>query len=343
LGAQKIKTQFASVRLEERKQQMARFASDTLKLMGHIVTSFFDPQVIATQSSIMQSPDGVQAIKKAQEQAMAQQQAMMQAQPGMPPPVPPQEEDIVKGAMELLKSGRMVAFRVEVTADTMVEAEQSERQEQTTAFMGSMTQFVQASAKLPPNTLPLTTTLILWAVRQFRVGRDIEGQISSAIDKLLADAENAAQQPPPEDPKVTAAKMKAESDAAAQQAQQQTDFAKFQMEAKAAQEEAQRDMMKLQAEIAADRERSAAEIQALREKNAAEIEAILVKANIQAEAAQQKAVVDAEAKSAEQQQSLSFKEAAHEQTMEHTAEAGALSLEQQKAQAEAKPKGGSDA
>jgi hypothetical protein len=316
LGAQKIKTQFASVRLEERKQQMARFAGDTLRLMGHIATTFFDPQTLVTQSAIMQSPDGVAAIKKAQE-AAAQQQQQQPQMPGMPPAPPPQQMDIVQGALQLLKGGRMVDFRVEVTADSMIEVEQAEQQQKTTEFMTAVTQYFQGIAKLPPQTLPLTTTLLMWSVRQFRAGRDIEGQMASGIEKLLADAEAQAQQPPPPDPKIEMEKMKLQADQASQQQQGQLDAAKMQMEMQMEQQKMQMEMQKMQAEI-----------QALREKNAAEIEAIMMKANIQAEAAQQKAVMDAQATAAEQQQSLSFKQTAHAQDMQHAEDSANIQHEQ---------------
>jgi hypothetical protein len=399
LGAQKIKTQFASVRLEERKQQMARFASDVLKLMGHIVAAFFDERTIVQQSSIIQSPDGQEAIKKAQEAAIAMQQRRLPPPPppmsgppapgssspvapgpnagglptpqGMlpppppggpppqppappPPPPPPQQEDIVMSALKLLKDGRMVAFRVEVAADTMIEVEQTQQQEQATEFMTAMTQYFQAINQLPPESLPLTSTLLLWAVRQFRVGRDIEGQMASALEKLIRMGEEKAKQPPPEDPKVTVAKMKGEQDAQKTQIQAQADAQKtqadmqatmqeLQMKAQTAQQESERKMQEMQAQMQLDREKTQAELQAMREKNAAEIEAILIKANIQAEAQQQKMVLDAQAKSQEAQQSLSFEAAAHEQTMEHNAEAGKQDLELTKAKAALKPKGGTNA
>jgi hypothetical protein len=335
LGAQRIKTQFASVRLEERKSQMARFAGDTLRLMGHIAATFFDAQTLIKQSAIMQSPDGVSAIKKAQEQAAAQQQAMMQQQqpvagsPGGPPPPPPpqmpppQQEDIVQQALQLLKSGRMVDFRVEVSADTMVEAELSEVQGKTTEFMTAVTQFFQGIAKLPPETLPLTSTLLMWSVRQFRVGRDIEGQMAAGIEKLILDAEARSKQPPPPDPKIELEKMKIQADQASQQQQGQLDAAQMQMEMQIEQQKMQLEMQKMQAEI-----------QALREKNAAEIEAIMMKANIQAEAAQQKAVMDAQATAAEQQQSLSFKQTAHAQDMQHAADSAELKHEQAEGEGE---------
>ena len=326
LGAQRIKTQFASVRLEERKGQMARFAGDTLRLMGHIAVTFFDPQTLIQQSAIMQSPDGVAAIKKAQEQAAAQQAAMQQAMmpqgpgmpgsPGAPPPAPqmqmpqmppmapPQQEDIVQQALQLLKSGRMVDFRVEVTADTMVEAEQSEVQGKTTEFMTAVTQFIQGIAKLPPETLPLTSTLLMWSVRQFRVGRDIEGQMAAGIEKLLLDAEAKSKQPPPPDPKVEVLKAKAQIDA--QSAQQ---------ESQRKQQESQQNMQLEQEKMAAELEKMKAEIAIQREEFQQEMTMKWQEFQQEMQIKQESAQMDAQVKLATHAQDAELKAATHAQDM----------------------------
>src|SRR6185369_12757766 len=86
LGAQKIKAQFASVRLDALKQDLARFVTEILQLMAHVMVEFFDDKTLVEQSAIMQSPDGQKAIKDAQG-AMAQRMQAMQQQP--PAPLPP--------------------------------------------------------------------------------------------------------------------------------------------------------------------------------------------------------------------------------------------------------------
>jgi hypothetical protein len=207
-----------------------------------------------------------------------------------------------------------------VAADTLVESDLDEERNAANAFLTGVTQFLQQAipaGEANPALAPLLNTLLMFGIRNFRMGRDIEGQIESAME----DLKNAPPKETPPDPKLAAVQAKAQSDQAAQQADMQATMAKIAAESKAAQDESNRKMAEMQAELAADRERNAAEIQALREKNAAEIEAILMKAGVQAEATQAAAVQKAQAGAAEQAQSLSFKEAAHQQDMQHEAEA----------------------
>jgi hypothetical protein len=363
--AQRIKSQFASIRLESMKSQMAAFVTEVLRLMAHVMTKFFKTETLIAQSSIEQTYDGKMAIKEARE---AQMQRMQQMQPlpaqqpqqgpppmnmppppmggpqgrpppmmpggpqGMPPPPPsqppppPPQPDVIQQAIELLRNGRLLDFRIDVSAESLVEPDKVEERQARAAFLTSITQFMQAgvpAAAQTPELAPIVGALLTWGVRGFDVGKDVEGIIETSIQQLVAKAKQP-KPPPPEDPKVQAAKVKAQADQAGDQAKAQSDMqqamAELQMKQQAQQQESAQKMQELQAEMAADREKNAAEIQALREKNAAEIEAILIKANIQAQAAQQKAVTDATVSADSQQQSLAFNEAEHALAMKHEAE-----------------------
>jgi hypothetical protein len=358
--AQRIKSQFASIRLESMKSQMAAFVTEVLRLMAHVMTKFFKTETLIAQSSIQQTYDGKLAIKEAQEAQMQRMQAMqpqpmqmpqqqaggppgmmpntqnLQAQrppmmpngppgmappPPMPPPPPPQP-DVIQQAIELLRDGRLLDFRIDVSAESLVEPDMVEERQARSAFLASITQFMQAgipAAAQTPEIAPIVGALLTWGIRGFRVGRDVEGIIETSVQQLVAKAKQP-KPPPPKDPKVQAAEVKAQAEQAGQQADAQQAMAEIQMKMKAQADDSNRKMQEMQAEIAADRERTSAEIQALREKNAAEIEAILIKANIQAQAAQAKAVTDATVSANAQQQSLAFNEAEHAQAMQHDAE-----------------------
>jgi hypothetical protein len=241
--------------------------------------------------------------------------------PSMPPPPPPQP-DVMQQAIELLRNGRLLDFRIDVAAESLVEPDRVEERQARSAFLTSITQFMQVgvpAASQTPELAPIIGALLTWGVRGFRVGRDVEGIIDTSIQQLVAKAKQP-KPPPPPDPRIESAKIKAQADQAGQQADQQQAMAEMQLKMKEAADESNRKMQEMQAQMQADREKVAAEIQALREKNAAEIEAILIKANIQAQAAQQKAVTDAIAQSNSQQQSLAFNEAEHAQAMQRDAE-----------------------
>jgi hypothetical protein len=391
LGAQKIKQQFASMRLDAVQQDLARFVGEIVQLMGHVAITFFDDQTLIEQSAIMHSPDGQKAIKDAQA-AMAARQApppMMPptGSPGEPPPAPmgtppvsaqppamppmggggmlpanvvpfappaapagplpppplPSSQGVVMQALQLLRNGKMIDYRIEVTADTLVEPDLEQERAARNEFLTGVTQFLQQAIPAVqgnPQFMPIAQALLMFGIRGFRVGRDIEGIIEAAFEDMKAN-------PPPKqpDPKTEALKAKAASDQQKVQMEGQARQAEIAAEAQARSQELGMEMQKMQAEMANDRAKVQMEMEAFREKTMAEVQAILIKAQVQAQAARDKAAQDATIASAQMQgdivqgaQEMAHADAAHEQDMAHQQEAGALALEQQKQAAKAAPK-----
>lgn len=377
LGAQKLKAQFASVRLDALKMELARFVTDILRLMGHVMVEFFDDQTLLEQSSIMQSPDGQKAVKEAQA-AMVRNQPPpmppMQAPPpaggapggmlpppggtvlpfppggaggGMPPPMqppappmPPTQQNVIEQALKLLKQGKLADYRIEVAADTLIEPDLDAERDARNQFITGVTQFMQQAmpaVQQNPQMLPIVKTLMLFGIRGFRNARSVEGVLEAAFDEMQA---NPA--PPPPDPKAEALKMKGQLDQQKAQMDQQAAQADVAMK----QQSMQMEMQKMQAELANERERNQMEMQALREKTQADVEAILIKANVQAEVARNKAAADAQAQAVAVQgdvqaraQEMALKGAEHEQSLEQQAESHDASLEQAESAAKQKQEG----
>jgi hypothetical protein len=396
LGAQKIKAQFASVRLDALKFDLARFVSEIVQLMGHVAVTFFDDETLVAQSAIMHSPDGQKAIADAKAAMASRARATnmnMPAPPGgspgetpppsmpppagpspmppmggggmlpgnvvpfAPPPAPPgpmpsppgpTSQGVVMQALQLLRNGKMIDYRIEVTADTLVEPDLEAERAARNEFLTGVTQFLQQA--LPavqgnPKFLPIAQALMMFGIRGFRVGRDIEGVIEAAFEDMRANPT-----PPPPDPRAEALKAKAAADQQKAQADQQATQMKIQGELAASQQEMQMEMQKMQAELAMQREKNQMEMQAFQQKTQAEIEAILIKANVQAEAARNKAAVDAQVKSQEVQDDvvrraseMDMNAAEHQQEMAHAQESNQNELdmqhEQSEAQAEKKAEG----
>ena len=361
LGAQKIKAQFASVRLDALKGELARFVTDILRLMGHIIVQFFDDQTIIAQSAIMQSPDGQKAVKDAQAAQQKNMQAMMAQQqaappppglpgppsapgapgamlpPGGPPPglapqqppmdpammQPAQPADVIHQALELLRKGQLLDYRICVAADSMVEPDLQEEQTERTAFLTAVTQFLQQAlpaAEANPKLLPMMQALLMFGIRGFRAGQEIEG----ILDATFNDIQNNPQPPKP-DPKAEALKAKGALDAQAQQA----DMQKMQQEFALKQQEQAGKMEAMHAELQA-------KIQAMHEETQAQVQAILIKANVEAKVAQDKAAADAQLAAQEQQvsvdaraQDMAMTHAEHQMGMEHMKETNANELDAQ--------------
>jgi hypothetical protein len=446
--AQKIKAQFASIRLEDMKAQMGQFVTDTLRLMGWIITEFFPEDVIIAQSAIMQSPDGIAAIEEAkaamapppgpppgppgaapsppgsppgppgmggpppgpppgappgslppnglppgmkpvamQMGAQSSGGGQMQAQSPMPPmpgmvpppgpggmppppggmppgamgpfgplpmnmpPPPPTAVGIVKQAIDMLKKGKDVDFRIEIVAESMVAVDYASEREERTAFITSTSTFMQNALpmlKANPELAPLVQAMMMFGVRSFKAGRDLEGVIESALTKFASKPPP----PPPPDPKVEAIKAQGMAD----QQKHQQDMQASQADAAAAQQKHQQDMQASQQALALAKQegdqklqfaaqKHAEEMEAFRKKTQAEVEAILIMANVKAGVARDAAAAKAEGESqlqevavqgraADMAQNLAQGAAEHEQGLEQTAEGHALDLAAREAAAE---------
>lgn len=160
--AQQIKSRFASLRIQELQNDVARFASDLFRLKAQVICKFFQPETIMQMSGA--------------EHTIESPEVMMQA-------------------LQLLKSQPIRSFRIEVTSDSMieldVEQEKSARMEFLSAvggFLNSALPVVQAS----PPLLPLLGEMLRFGVRGFKVGREVE----AAFDSAMAQAQQAPMMPP---------------------------------------------------------------------------------------------------------------------------------------------------
>lgn len=412
--AQKIKAQYASVRLDDMKSQMGTFVTDTLRLMGWIVTEFFPEDVIIAQSAIMQSPDGIAAIEEAKA-ALApppgppgappgapsppgppalppgagaspppgpppgpppmQMGAQMMPPPGgmqmggmpgaggpppnggmppmppgafgplpmnMPPPAPT-AVGIVKQAIDMLKKGKDVDFRIEIIAESMVAANYADEQKERTAFITSTSTFMQQALPMlkgSPELAPLVEAMMMFGVRSFKAGRDLEGVIGSTLTKFASKPPP----PPPPDPKVEAIKAQGMADQAKHQQEMQTAQAdaaaakqKHDQEIAAAQQAMTFAKQENDQKLAFAAQKHNEEMDAFRKKTQAEVEAILIMANVKAGVAREQAAAKAEGeaqlqevavagRAADMAQDLAAGEAKHGQEMQHGAEGHALDI-----------------
>jgi hypothetical protein len=184
--AQQIKGQFAALRLQDRQGEVARFARDLIALSAEIIAEHFSEQTIALMIGL-------------QEQAPDFQQAFPQA-------------------VALLRNDAMRNFRVEIETDSTVAVDEQTQKQQATellAAMGTFLKDVAPVAQMAPQLLPLLGQMLLYGVRHYRGGRNLEGAVEQTFQALEGAAEQAqqaqaqmAQQGPPPDPAV----MKAEAE-----------------------------------------------------------------------------------------------------------------------------------
>ena len=255
----KIKANFATQRLDQRRRAVERTARDTARIQVELMVELYSPETIREQSGF----------------------DLMREVEALEPDI---KEQLWAQVIELLKSEHSRGFRVDVETDSTVEMDAGQTREARTEFLQSAGQFLNNALPVmqsSPDLTPLMTEMLLFTVRGYRAGRTLETSFEEAAQKIRQKVEQAEQQPqqPPPDPKAEAEAQRIQQqmqlDGAKGQAQMQQMQQKGQLEAQKGQLEAQLEAhkgeleaQKGQIELAQEQ----AELQALVQKLELEIE-----------------------------------------------------------------------
>ncbi len=198
LGAQQLKAQYGSVRLQFLQMEVANFVEEALDIKSRIMIKMFQPQTLIARSNIMMTPDGPQAQQ----------------------------------AIELLRS-QMMPFRIEVHADSMAVPEFNAERDARMQYLRAVSEFLTAMAPMAqsnPGSVPYLLKMMQWGAAGFRVGRGIEAILDQAIAAATKEIKDKAAAPPPPPPlleQATAKKDNAQAilnTAKAQQIVQENNF-----------------------------------------------------------------------------------------------------------------------
>ena len=164
LGAQQLKAQYGSVKLQFLQMEVANFVEEALQIKSEIIRNFFQPETIIRASNIMNSNDA----------------------------------QFAQEAVALIKNPEYV-YRVEVQADSMAVPEFNAERDGRMVYVRALAEMMTAAAPLvqqnPAAAIPLMK-ITQWAGASFRTGRTIE----SILDAAIRQMEQQAQQPPPPPP-----------------------------------------------------------------------------------------------------------------------------------------------
>ncbi len=253
LGAQEFKVQFGSLRLRNSQKDVARFASEIIRLKAQIICKFYPPEVIAQMSGIQGTADG-------------------------------QNQEKLAAAFALLQNSTVRDFLIAVESDTLAQidedAEKAAAVEMVTAvgtFMKGAMEAVQAA----PELLPMTESFLKGLIVRFKAGREHEAAIEQSFEALKQGMIQRAQNPPPSpeviqaQAQIEAEKMRAQVDTQGHimksQADKETQQAKLAQEAQLEKQKSsmEKDLAKLEGQIKlaieqlhSDTERYKAELQA---------------------------------------------------------------------------------
>ena len=219
--AQGIKAQFASIRLNDMKDDVSRFAREILRMKAEIICSKYQPEIIVQVSGILNTPDG-------------------------------QNPELIAQAIQLLKNEPIRNYNIDIETDSMVEIDQQKEKQDRIEFLGAASSFLEKAvqaAQVAPDILPVVTQMLLFGIRGFKVGRELEGtfeQFTEQTKQKMLAKEQQPPQPSPEEQKM--------------QAEMQLEQAKAQQEAQKTEMDAQ--IKKYQADLKAQTDMQIAQMRA---------------------------------------------------------------------------------
>lgn len=248
LGAQQLKSQYGSVRIRDRRDEMVRMARDITRISAEIMAENFQPKSlldmsqldIPTEAALAQQVAPMVAQLKQLEGDLAKASAdpeikqMAQANPDQAKQIIGQvqqqaqqlqgqiarlkEQPTIEKVVALLREQRMRPFILDIETDSTIAPDEDAQKQRATEFVtavgGVMKQAVEI-LQTTPEAAPVIAETLKYTASQFRAGRQMEGVIDEFADKMVA----IANQPKPPDPKM--AKEAADQAAAAEK--QKTD------------------------------------------------------------------------------------------------------------------------
>lgn len=193
-GAQKLKTQWGTQRLQKLQREVQRYIRDIIRLKAELICEKFQPQTIE-QMTLVQLPHQADIDRQNQMLIMQYQQQMMIAsqsgnQPPQPPQMPPNQltwEDVIKA----MRSDVMRTYHVDIETDSTLSASQDTDMEGLRNVLQGCVQIMQGfgpAIQQGAMSVDVLKELMLVVVRRAKMG--------SAVEDVI----NKIQQPPPPPP-----------------------------------------------------------------------------------------------------------------------------------------------
>lgn len=227
-GAQQIKAQFASVRMNAYQRDVAVFVRDSLRIISELMCQLY-------------SIEKLQAIVGE---------------------LAPPDMQYAEQAVEVLRDDILSHYKVDIQANSLTQADwalEKEQRMEVVTNLGQMLQAVMGLASEMPDIAVLGVHMIKFAVAGFKGASEFEGYVDQQLDNMLRKQQEAEANPQP--PKPSPEEMKAQAEQQKMQTEMQMkqqeseaglamDQQKMQMEMQIKQLELQFEQQKMQMELA---------------------------------------------------------------------------------------------
>ena len=194
LGAQKIKTQYASMRIQDRQKNVVEYASNVFDIQAQLMRKHMDIQEI---------------VKLAQVQFMNE------------------DPQLIEQALQLLQQPDFI-LRARVESDTLSDIDfQAEKQDRM-EYMMTITNYLKETMPMiqeDPIMAPFLMQLLQFSLAGFKIGKKFEGE----LDRTFMDIQKKLQNPQPPPPSPEEQKIQMEMQQSQQELQMDQEKMKTEM------------------------------------------------------------------------------------------------------------------
>lgn len=230
-GAQQLKAQFGSMRMQSLTKDKERFVKELYEIKAELIAEHYQPEILSEITQV-ELPTREQIAAEMARLQTAVQQAQFIGQPVDPKlqgqMAKLQEAVTWDDVMGILRSDARRGYAVNVETDQTVladaEAEKQARAEVVQTVIELMGNTMQA-AQINPGIVPLAKELTMFMLGAHKVGRSIEEAVEDAFDAM--GQAQAQPQPNPE-----AEKLKMEMEKAKQELQLDAEKGKMELQMK---------------------------------------------------------------------------------------------------------------
>jgi hypothetical protein len=187
--AQQLKGQFASLRLEDKRREINRFAKSVIEIIAEIISEHYSTETIVAMADIQLVPPPMMQPDP-QTGQMPQRDKLV---------FPKVYQDEFDQAMELLRNEPLRKFRIEIETDSTIASDETADKQAASEMIAALGQFMKQSlevASAAPPMVPVVVETMLFMLRKFRVGRSLEAVVEQAGDQLEAMAKQPKQPAP---------------------------------------------------------------------------------------------------------------------------------------------------
>lgn len=192
LGAQRMKGQFAGLRLQDQQGEMARFARDVLCIVAELISEHFQPDTLAMLTGLTDPAELANVVGEGVLQGQAPAPGQAGQQGAIAAMAGPDQELAAKAlfqqACELLKGDVLRTFKIDIETDSTVadtiQADQEQAEKLLQAVNQVLSTMVQVAQAAPP-LLPMFKEILMMTLRKYRVGRALEGRIEDSLEKAI--------------------------------------------------------------------------------------------------------------------------------------------------------------